>query len=487
EVLSLEDDYALCAVGEDEGYIETAHLTYQNDAPVGKPTWISQPGHIAQTCDLYETPEINADLIGQAVAGDPVTVTVIQDDFCLVATAEGCGYAPISSVILDGPADSDEAFDALDPMAAVEMAQTALAKGYKTFDDVPLYYQIAATDGQDGLEGSLYVCGFFSDDDQYLYGALIDAEQEKVVFTASYQGFALPSDDTSLLPEGEAMLTLSTNHLSVGEVLDIEVTAWTKHQCQYTLYRNGKSFFTGEPTDHFTAAYRPRQTGNYQLTVTVTDKEGLSCSVSEDFTVDASDDQGLYNVYSQKDGWWLDKPYRKSDLDQSGCAIFALAHALNRMDITGDDTHPTNLADTFSLCLTADGTNNERLLREASEIYGFKTARDLIENKKKIAQLLNEGCLFSFSVCRGHIAMISGISEDGKMVRVVDSAPSATIERLVNASIYYQTRSGSYRIASTLEDIPEARWYFETNNYGGLEYWMTLDYAARRGVRLIQP
>lgn len=161
------------------------------------------------------------------------------------------------------------------------------------------------------------------------------------------------------------------------------------------------------------------------------------------------------------DGEWTKIIYHKKtgyiNLDQSGCAIYALSHALNRMGETDDDIHPTRLAKTFSLCLTADGTNNERLLREASEIYPFTTARDLIENKKKIAQLLQDGCMFSFSVIRGHIAMISGISDDGAMVRVVDSAPTATFERLVNASIYYQTRSGSWRIASSLSEIEGAR------------------------------
>ena len=487
EITDLDGDFALADVGGDTGYVKVAYLSYQNQEPAATLSWISQPGRAEEACSLFAAADKKSDILGELSMGDEVTVSLVEKDLCLVATEFGCGYAPLSAISLKGPEDSDESAGSVDPMDAVESAKAYLSKSYKTFDDEPLYYQIAPVYDQDGLEGPLYACGFFNDHDQYVFGALVDADTGETVFAASYAGFAQPSDNVHLLPQGEMTLSLSADSLTVGEILDVTVTAWTNHQCQYTLVMDGKTIFKGEETDHFEASYRPREAGDYLLTVTVTDKEGFRVSLAEAFTVSAGTDASLYEVYSQKDGWWQDKVYRKSDLDQSGCAIFALAHALNRMDITGEDTHPVKLAKEFSLCLTADGTNNERLLREASEVYGFGTARDLIENKKKIVSLLKEGCMFSFSVCRGHIAMISGLSEDGSMVRVVDSAPSATIERLVNASIYYQTRSGSWRIASSLSDIEGARWYFETNNYGGLEYWMTVDYAARRGVRLIDP
>ena len=35
--------------------------------------------------------------------------------------------------------------------------------------------------------------------------------------------------------------------------------------------------------------------------------------------------------------------------------------------------------------------------------------------------------------------------------------------------------------------MPGARWFFETDEYGGLEYWLPMEYVAKRGVRLIQP
>jgi hypothetical protein len=48
-------------------------------------------------------------------------------------------------------------------------------------------------------------------------------------------------------------------------------------------------------------------------------------------------------------------------------------------------------------------------------------------------------------------------------------------------------RSGVFRAALTLDDLPGSRWYLETDEYGGLEYWLPMDYVAKRGVRLIQP
>ena len=102
-------------------------------------------------------------------------------------------------------------------------------------------------------------------------------------------------------------------------------------------------------------------------------------------------------------------------------------------------------------------------------------------------KLLREGAFFTFRVARGHIAMIGGISSDGTMMRIVDSAPSATIERIIKVSMYYETRSGGFRKAVSLDEIPGARWYLDTNEWGGLEYWMPVSYGAKLGVRLIQP
>ena len=57
----------------------------------------------------------------------------------------------------------------------------------------------------------------------------------------------------------------------------------------------------------------------------------------------------------------------------------------------------------------------------------------------------------------------------------------------MNDSLYYQMRNGSFRAALSLEDIPGARWFFETDHYGGLEYWLRISYVTKRGVRWINP
>ena len=97
---------------------------------------------------------------------------------------------------------------------------------------------------------------------------------------------------------------------------------------------------------------------------------------------------------------------------------------------------------------------------------------------------LQAGELFSFSIARGHIALICGLSEDGTMVRVIDSAPTATYERIRGSALYYE-RGGRWIAALTPGDIPGARWFFENDSYGGMTYWLELGYAAGRGVRII--
>ena len=197
---------------------------------------------------------------------------------------------------------------------------------------------------------------------------------------------------------------------------------------------------------------------------------------------------GLADIYSQKDGWWKDKKYRHSNLGKSGCAIFTLSHALQRMGHTEDAVLPENLAVKYAYCLIpGEGTSNELLINTAARDFGFKTRAKLYDDKAQILQLLDEGAYFSFSIARGHIALVCGRNEDGSMIRVVDSAPGATFERINGAAPSYQTRSGAYRAALSPDDLPGTRWYFETDEYGGLEYWLPMEYVAKRGVRLIQP
>ena len=464
------------------GYVEAVSLSYQLETPAGGVEWLAQEAVMTAAASLTQDPDAASPALTSLSAGQAVTVGPVVGDRCLVLTEDVCGYVPVSKVCLSGVAEEEAVADS----NAAAAASAALKKQFKAFSKENLYYLVATAETAAGLTGPLSICSFLSDAGQVRYGALVDA-QGKAVFLGDYTAFAAPVEQESLLPEGLLSLALSADTLPIGGVLDITVQSWSKHQVTYSLLLDGKKLVSSEPSSHLTASYRPRKAGNYTLKITVKDAKGKTASETAEFTVTDEIDTEIPDIYSQKDGWWHNKAYRKSDLAQSGCAIFALSHALQRMGKASESTQPERLAKTYALCLTSTGTNNERLIRSAAEDYGFTTQRDLINSKEKIRELLEAGCMFSFSIARGHIALISGISSDGTMVRIVDSAPTATFERIVNTSIYFEGRSGGYRVALSLSDVPGARWYFETDHYGGLEYWMTLEYAAKRGVRLIQP
>lgn len=474
---TVREGWAAITVGESVGYIQAEALLDGLETPGDSLRWIPQQGRTVQACTLT----LGGGRTATLPAGTAVTVCRLNDDgkTCLADTPLGWGTAACAEIRLNGYADEAVGLpEGISATEAAEKAETRLKKAYKPFGKQRMYCVVTL------YKENAYRCGFFSDEGQLLYCAVIDG-QGACIAQDAYAAFAAPDPDADLLPRGEVQLTLSADSLSAGEVLDIDVAAWTRHSVQYSL--SGPVSVETEPGAHFAAAWRPRQAGSYTLTVTVADEDGLSVSRQQAVTVLPGAAAGLETVYSQKDGWWLEAPYRNSTLDQSGCAIFTLSHALSRMGRTGEELLPENLARTFALCLTPDGTNNERLIREAAALFGFKTQSALISDQKQIARLLREGAMFSFSIARGHIALISGISEDGAMVQVVDSAPFATFDRIVNDSLYYRLRSGSFRAALSMEDLPGVRWYLDTDDYGGLEYWLRLSYVARRGVRLIQP
>ncbi len=479
EVLSVEGDWARARVDGREGWVETNHFTFQYQEPAGVQDWMQEKGTAIAPCDLLTAADTDGKTVLSLPAGTAVTVTMIENDRCLVLADAGCGWADVSKIALTGPEDGET----LIPTEAAAAAEKALKKQFKAFGKTNLYSAVQA-------EGTAWRFGYFTGNDQYAYGALVDAETGKVLLMRDYTGFAVPPKASAALPEGEMTVTLSAETLAVGEVLDITVAAWEDCQTRYTLTGNGKKLAESKPGDHFTAAYRPREAGNYVLTVTVTDKNGLTRTAEAAFAVDGSltPQEGLSDIYSQKDGWWKDKKYRHSNLGKSGCAIFTLSHALQRMGHTEDAALPENLAIKYAYCLIPEeGTSNELLINTAARDFGFKTRGKLYDDKAQILQLLDEGAYFSFSIARGHIALVCGRNGDGSMIRVVDSAPGATFERINGAAPSYQTRSGAYRAALSPEDLPGARWYFETDEYGALEYWLPMEYVAKRGVRLIQP
>ena len=293
----------------------------------------------------------------------------------------------------------------------------------------------------------------------------------------------------------EPSVTFSPAAPRVGDYVDVIVTPDRESPQGYTysLSLGEEAVYTGKDmSEHAAVSFRPRQEGVYTLTVTVTygKKDQETASVTVPVSGEAPRQEGADVVYSQKDGWWHDKVYSKTyhrSVEKSGCALFALSHALQRMGHITDSAMPDALATRYSFCYVKDrGTSNEVLLTQAGKAFNFTTQSDLTESAAEIAACLNRGDLFSFDIVRSHIAMADGISEDGTKVHVVDSASGVTFERMVNGAVWIQAGDGSFVKAEKPEDLPGNRWFFETQEYAGMEYWLDLSYCAKRGMRLIR-
>ena len=290
-------------------------------------------------------------------------------------------------------------------------------------------------------------------------------------------------------PPVYAQLELSKDALRLGEELDAEVRGEEGASCAVRVLCNGKVIMDSRMVlDNTTFSYRPRKAGVYQMELIVRRADGASIGCEARFIVEeGGTDAEAPEVYSQKDGWWLDKKYSRSNLDQSGCAIFALSHALQRLGKASEKTAPDALARTYPMYLAESGTVTSNLLAAAGRDFGFATDKDKLYDAGQIAQRFKEGAVFSFAIVSGHIAMAAGLNDDGTMVRIVDSAPSATFERIENAQLYIEDGRGGYQAVASLEDIPGAKYYLETDQFGGLEYYLTMEYVASRGVRSIIP
>jgi len=283
---------------------------------------------------------------------------------------------------------------------------------------------------------------------------------------------------------------VSAQSLALGQELDIALACKEDAICRVRVSRDGKTVMKERELTSRIFSYRPREAGHYQMEVIVSEPGGGTIGREIRFTVDAAEaaaqTKGM-TVYSQKDGWWLDKKYSRSNLDQSGCALFALSHAMQLLGKASEKTEPAVLGKTYAAYLAESGTVTSDLLAAASREFGFRTEKDKINDSERIAQLFGEGAVFSFAIVNGHIALAAGLSEDGTKVRVIDSAPSATMERIENASMYLPDGQDSWKAITTLWDVPGARYYPETDQFSGMEYYLDLSYVASRGVRLIAP
>ena len=199
-----------------------------------------------------------------------------------------------------------------------------------------------------------------------------------------------------------------------------------------------------------------------------------------------SSDADPIKPYDQLNGTWKYVPYKNSELQTSGCAIFALSTALNILGHTDIETTPARLADKYRFCLVDGGTLNSTLIGNAGKEFGYRTRYDLYNSRQEVLTFFERGAVFSFSVVKGHIALIDRCSEDGSYFHVYDSALSATFTRIAGAEIY-QLIDGEYVPVESPDKIEGARFFIETNAFSGGQYWLKAEYALRRGLRLIWP
>lgn len=281
---------------------------------------------------------------------------------------------------------------------------------------------------------------------------------------------------------------VSRDTLLLGQELDVMLSCKEDAVCRIRIDRDGKTVMKERPLTSRVFSYRPREAGNYQMELIVTEPDGGTIGREIRFSVDVEqmEQEDGFVLYSQKDGWWLDKKYSRSNLDQSGCALFTLSHAMQLLGKASEKTEPAVLGRDYAAYLAESGTVTSNLLAAASRNFGFRIEKDKIGDSQRIAQLFCEGAVFSFAIVNGHIALAAGLSEDGTKVRVIDSAPSATMERIENASMYLPDGQGGFKTIASLWDVPGARYYPETDQFSGMEYYLDLSYVASRGVRLIQ-
>lgn len=303
--------------------------------------------------------------------------------------------------------------------------------------------------------------------------------------------YIVTADD---LNDSALVLTMTPETPSVGGVIDFQAACDGAVEYQYTLVIGSGKSIGGTKVPYDVVSFRPRKAGTACLEVTAWYPDGTSVTNQRYFEIADEDvSAGLENpaagfvLYSQKDGWWLGKKYRTSTLDKSGCAIFTLAHALQLMGFTGAKDCPEQLAVDYAFCLVDGGTLNSTLIGRAAKNYGFSTKPDLINSAPEITSRLQDGDLFTFAIVSGHIALACGLSEDGTKVKIIDSAPATTLERIKNGSLYVQESDGTWREIHDIAEIPGAKYYFETDCFGGLTYYLDLKYVAKRGVRLIRP
>ena len=293
----------------------------------------------------------------------------------------------------------------------------------------------------------------------------------------------------------ETSVSFSPAAPRVGDYVDVTVITNGEDfkGIRYSLSRDGESLFSGRKTeDRLTASFRPRREGIYTLEVTVllrgnrTETASVTIPVSGSAPVQCGKDI----VYSQMDGWWHNTYYSKEykrTLESSGCAVFTVSHALQRLGIVGDAVLPDMLAYVYHKCyIEGVGTGTEALVTQTGLDFGFDTAHDPVRKEDEIVSFLSRGDLFCLGIVNRHVVLADGIDPESRKVHIVDSAPGITFSKLKAVPVYIRDSAGTWQAIRSADEIPDIRWFFETSQFGGSGYWLDLKDCAARGMRLIR-
>ena len=261
----------------------------------------------------------------------------------------------------------------------------------------------------------------------------------------------------------------------------------------FRLYEKGKLLSANkDPVKRLTASFRPRKEGTFGLEVTVIRRGNRRETVTVTVPVSgtAPEQQGADILYSQKDGWWKQAVYQASHthtLETSGCAVFALSEALQRMGLGGGEALPGALAAEYGKYYAeGTGARTEALITQAGLHFGFETVHLPVKDADEILSFLRRGDLFCFGPVARHVVLADAADAENRKVRVIDSDPGATFSRLGGTPAWIPDEDGTWRKIRSAEEIPGIRWFFENNRFGGAEYWLDLDFCALRGMRLIR-
>lgn len=509
-VQEIQGSMARIAYHDGEGYVAYEEIDSQSDAPAGKAAYIPMEGMVLAEHELFHQPSLAAPYQVTLKQGETVTVLTFDETWALAEKDGALGYVPTGMVQLIGPTERESAdTQSSEKLLAAEKAQVkaekALKKQFKAFKPKELTcISDLSAEGVDGFPVPLYRFTYINDRGQYRYIAYLDAEKGEALFCGDYTVFPYEVLGKSrfLSPiQNGLKLTFDRDILFPGQ--EVRINACHENAVSYTyrLYQNGKLISAETPVPYETVYFRPRESGVYRLEVTALDRQDAQYTAEapiwvaegepdEDFTVSETDEpEDALLPYSQQDGWWFGQKYTKrSNLQVSGCAIFALSHALQMLGHTEESALPQNLAITYAACLVDGGTLNASLIGRAAKEFHYSTLPELIHDQPTILSRFERGAVFSFSVAKGHIALAAGLSADKTKVLVWDSAPSATFERIgEDAQMFVQDADGQFIPVHDLMEVPGAKYYPETGGFSGMTYYLDLSYAAKRGLRLIQP